>query len=113
MSWRVVSILGAGALWLALGGCTNDTVKKVKAMADRACGCHDAECAKKVEEDFWAFVKTGQKQGSQGDRDEVQAEYNRLRECVTRVRSSSSGTDAPENAPAPAAGAADGKEPAR
>lgn len=105
MSCRRVSILAAGALALALaaGGCGNETVDKVTGMADQACACREAACADKVEKDFWDFVKAGQKQGSQSDRDEVQAQYKRMRECLTRVRSAADVTT-PAEAVAPETG---------
>lgn len=84
---KLPSILGPAVLLLALGACSNDTVEKVKRMADRACECRDAACADKVEKEFWDFAKGGQKQGSQSERDDVQEQYARMRECIVKIRS--------------------------
>jgi hypothetical protein len=102
---RALSILGGGALMLALGGCgTSDTVKKVGAMADRACACRDAACADAVDKEYWELVKTNPK-GTQDERDEAKQHYDRMRECIVRARSASPGGG--PAAPAPA-----GAEPA-
>jgi len=74
------------ALFLALGCSKNETVKRVKAMADRACACTDAACADAVEKEYLDLVKEGQKRGSDDDRDEVAKDYSRMRTCITKAR---------------------------
>lgn len=110
---KALSILGSGALMLALAGCgTSDTVKKVKAMADRACACPNAACADKVDKEFWELVKTGQKRGTQSERDEVKTDYTRMRECIEKARSSATGTAAaPAGQPAEGGSAEGGSAP--
>jgi len=73
---------------LALGaGCAkNETVKRVKEMADRACACTDAACADAVEKEYLDLVKEGQKRGSDDDRDQVAKDYSRMRTCITKAR---------------------------
>ncbi len=74
-------------------------------MADRACECPDAGCADKVEKEFWDYVKTRQKRGTQDERDEIKGHYNRMRDCIAKVRSSAPAAGQPAEAKAPAAGA--------
>src|SRR5688572_19744413 len=88
MRTRTSSIVRACALLLALGGCSNETVKKVQGMADRACQCADAACADKVQKEYYDFAKANAKsQGTQDERDEVEQAYNRMNECMVRARS--------------------------
>ncbi|HTE51921.1 MAG TPA: hypothetical protein VK698_13795 [Kofleriaceae bacterium] len=97
------------ALLLAFGGaCTNETVKQVEAMASRACECRDAACADKVEKEFWEYAKGNQKRGTQEERDEIKAHYNRMRECIAKARTGTRGQpnrEQPAGATPPAAGA--------
>ncbi len=74
-------------LFLALGCSKNETVKRVKEMADRACACSEAACAEAVEKEFLDLVKEGQKRGSEDDRKEVADAYNRMRTCIAKARS--------------------------
>lgn len=76
------------ALSLALGAaCSkNETVKRVKGLADKACACTDAACADAVEKEYLDLVKEGQKRGSEDDREEVAAAYSRMRTCIARAR---------------------------
>lgn len=98
---RALSILGGGALLLALAACgTSDTVKKVGALADRACACRDVACVDAVDKEFWEMAKTPRR-GTQDERDEVEEHYARMRECIVKVRSASPGAvPAPAAAPA-------------
>ena len=91
---RIHSILAACVLGLALGaGCSNDVVKKMGELADRACACNDTTCADKVDKEFWDYAKkNADKRGTQEERDEIQGHYNRVRECITRARA---GAEAP------------------
>jgi hypothetical protein len=101
MSTRTSSIVSACALLLALGGCSNETVKKVQGMADRACQCADAACADKVQKDYYDLAKANAKsQGTQEERDEVEQAYNRMNECLVRARSGGGqeGAASPEGA---------------
>lgn len=105
MSIRTPSILCAWALLLALGGCSNETVKKVQGMADRACQCADAACADKLLKEYYDFAKANAKtQGTKDERDEVEQAYNRMNECLVRARSGGA-------APEPAAAAPEGAAP--
>jgi len=113
MSTRLSSILGACALTLALVGCSNETVKKVQGMADRACQCADAACADKVQKEYYDFaVANAKSQGTQDERDEVEAAYSRMNDCLVGARSSGA---APEGAAPAGEGAApaDGEEPGK
>ncbi len=76
----------AVALLLALGCSKNETVKRVKEMADRACACSDATCADAVEKEYLDLVKEGQKRGSEDDRDAVAKDYSRMRSCIAKAR---------------------------
>ena len=102
-----VLLLGVGLGALA-GGCSNETVKRVKGLADEACACTDAACGDAVEKKYLAMVKEGQKRGTEDDRKEVEAAYARMRECIAKARGAGAG---PEGAAAggaadPAAGGA-------
>ena len=90
---RRLDILAVLAL---LGACSNETVRKVEALADRACACTDAACADGVEKEYYALLKEGQKRGSEDDRDKVEDAYNRMRECIAAAR----GSGAPPAPPA-------------
>jgi hypothetical protein len=87
------SIGCAVALVLALGaGCsTNETVKRVKAMADKACACSNAACADAVEKEYLDLVKEGQKRGSEDDRQEVAESYARMSGCIAKARAGAGG----------------------
>jgi hypothetical protein len=80
--------LGVGAL---ASGCSNDTVKRVKALADEACACTDAACGDEVDKKYLALVKEGQKRGSEDDRKEVEAAFARMRECIAKARTAGPG----------------------
>ncbi|HLU66290.1 MAG TPA: hypothetical protein VKZ63_08430 [Kofleriaceae bacterium] len=95
----VIAALGLSA------ACSNETVEKVKALADEACACGDAACADAVEKKYMDLVSEGQKRGSQDDRKEVEEAYNRMRECIAKAR-----TAAPEPAEPGAAEGAEGAE---
>lgn len=106
----------AVAVTVGATGCSNDTVKRVEEMADRACACPDADCAGQVEKEFWAFAKeAGQKRGTKDDRDQVQQHYNRMRECIVKTRSAPPAGDprgaGAEGAATGAAGAAGSDAP--
>lgn len=65
---------------------TNETVKRVTGLADKACACTDATCADAVEKEYVDLVKEGQKRGSEDDREEVAAAYSRMRDCIASAR---------------------------
>lgn len=103
-------ILVALAFLVAAAGCSNDTVKKVKEIAGRACACPDAACAGEVEKEFWAFAKEeGKKRGTKDDRDEVQQHYNRMRECLVKARSAAPAVAPAGAGAAPASGSGDAR----
>ena len=97
-----ILLLGVGLGALA-GGCSNETVKRVKGLADEACACTDAACGDAVEKKYLALVKEGQKRGNEDDRKEVEAAYARMRECIAKARAAGPGAEGAE-----AGGAADG-----
>jgi len=81
-----VSLLLVVVLALA-GACSkNETVKRVKGLADRACACTDAACADAVEKEYLDLVKEGQKRGTEDDRTEVAEAYSRMRDCIASAR---------------------------
>lgn len=75
----LVALLGAGCS-------TNETVKRVKGLADKACACTDKACADAVEKEYLDLVKEGQKRGSADDREEIAEAYSRMRDCITAAR---------------------------
>lgn len=84
---RARSILVPLLLALA-GGCSNEVVGKVEEMANRACACRDAACADKVEKDFYDFSKANAKaRGSDEEHKQTREHYNRMRECIVKLRS--------------------------
>ena len=88
--------IALGALLLAAACSENETVKKVEALADRACACTDAVCADAVEKEYYALVKDGQKRGSEDDRDKVESAFERMRDCIAAARTKAPGApDAP------------------
>ena len=102
------ALLLLAALAIAAGCSTNETVKRVKGLADKACACTDAACADAVEKEYLDLVKEGQKRGSDDDREEVAAAYSRMRDCIASARTAGKAAPAaPPAAPAPAP--ADGK----
>lgn len=88
------------AVLLGLGACSNEVVKKVGEMTDRACACRDAACADKIEKEYYELAKTPAK-GTQGERDEVKEHYNRMRECIARARSGAEAQPKPGATPPP------------
>ena len=86
------------------GACsTNETVKRVKGLADRACACTDAACADAVEKEYLDLVKEGQKRGTDDDRTEVAEAYSRMRDCIASARTGEKAKGAAEQAPDKAA----------
>ena len=82
-----VSMLLLPVLLALAGGCSkNETVKRVKGLADRACACTDAACADAVEKEYLDLVKEGQKRGTEDDRTEVAEAYSRMRDCIASAR---------------------------
>lgn len=75
-----------GLVLVLLAACSNETVRKVEALADKACACTDAACADAVEKEYYALVKQGQKRGSEDDREDVEAAYGRMRDCIAAAR---------------------------
>ena len=79
---------------LGLAGCSNQTVKKVKALADRGCACQTTACADKVNADYRELASHPAR-GSADDRDAIQKDYNRMRMCLTKVRAKALGQKKP------------------
>ena len=74
------------AVLLVAGCSTNETVKRVQGLADKACACTEAACADAVEKEYVDLVKEGQKRGGEDDRKEVEVAYNRMRDCIASAR---------------------------
>ena len=83
------------ALALAAGCSNNETVERVKGLADKACACLDAACADAVEKEYLDLVKEGQKRGSEDDRAEVEQAYSRMRDCIASARTGGGTETAP------------------
>jgi hypothetical protein len=100
---RIILLLVVGAF----AGCEDETVKRVAALADEACGCGEAGCADAVEAKYVELVKEGQKRGSADDRKEIEKAYARMRECIAKARMAApegragneAGTPSPNPAP--------------
>lgn len=75
------SALLLGALFAL--GCSSTANKKLDEIADRACTCQDAECAKKIGEDLAAWGK--QYNGAKGDQEQADKAYERLMGCLNKV----------------------------
>ena len=80
------ALLLLAALVIAAGCSSNETVKRVKGLSDKACACTDAACADAVEKEYLDLVKEGQKRGSDDDREEVAEAYSRMRDCIASAR---------------------------
>ncbi|HEY8144890.1 MAG TPA: hypothetical protein VIG06_19560 [Kofleriaceae bacterium] len=93
-----VSMLLLVVLALAGGCSSNETVKRVKGLADRACACTDATCADAVEKEYLDLVKEGQKRGTEDDRTEVAEAYSRMRDCIASARTGEKAPAAAEQA---------------
>jgi hypothetical protein len=64
-------------------GCSRTANKKLDEIADRACACQDAECARKIGEDLAAWGK--QYTGAEGDQEQAAKSYERLLGCLNKV----------------------------
>ena len=100
-----VSILLRPVVLALAGACSgnNETVKRVKGLADRACACTDAACADAIEKEYLDLVKEGQKRGTDDDRTEVAEAYSRMRDCIASARTGEKAPGAGEKAPDKAA----------
>ena len=65
-------------------GCSSDANKKLDEIADRACACKEAECAKKVSEDLQAWAKNAE--GKRGDNEAAQKSMGKIMGCITKAR---------------------------
>ncbi len=78
-----ISALALGTL-LAVG-CSGDTNRKLDEIADRACACADAACAKKAGEELAAWMKEAK--GSRGDRGKAEQSFARATSCLMKTGS--------------------------
>ena len=65
---------------LTAAGCSKDVTKDVENLADRACACKQADCARKVIADFVSLAENNK--NATGDEDKAQAAARRMGTCV-------------------------------
>jgi hypothetical protein len=81
---------------LFIFGCSSAANKKLDEFADRACACKDAECAKKVEEDFTKWLADNK--DATGDEDKAKKSAARMATCIAKARLGKAGEKAMEKA---------------
>ena len=96
-------------------GCSSSANKKLDEFADRACACTDAECAKKVEDDFQKWLSDNK--DATGDEDKAKKSATRMMSCLMKVKLGKAGEkmekmDKPADPAAPADKPADPAAPA-
>jgi outer membrane murein-binding lipoprotein Lpp len=67
---------------LALG-CSKAANNKLDEIADRACACKDAECARKIADEFAAWRK--EYEGAKGDQAQAEKSTTRIVSCLMKV----------------------------
>jgi phage shock protein A len=77
-----ISAFILGTLFIC--GCSSEANKKLDEFADRACACKDAECAKKVEEDFTKWLSSNT--DAKGDEDKAKKSAARMATCIAKAR---------------------------
>ncbi len=83
----IAAILSMSA-FLALGaGCGNDLVKKFEDLADEACKCKDAECAKGIGEKMMKILEGVDKddEPSKGDQEKIMKAMDKIQKCTTKL----------------------------
>ncbi len=78
-----ISALALGTL-LALG-CGSPANRKLDEIADRACACADAACAKKIGEELAAWMK--EYEGARGDQGKAEKSFARAMSCLMKTGS--------------------------
>lgn len=78
-----ISVLALATL-LALG-CGSPANRKLDEIADRACACTDAACAKKIGEELAAWMK--EYEGSRGDQGKAEKSFARAMSCLMKTGS--------------------------
>jgi hypothetical protein len=81
---------------LFIFGCSSEANKKLDEFADRACACKDAECAKKVQEEFTKWISDNKE--AKGDEDKAAKSFARMSTCVAKARLGKAGEKAMEKA---------------
>jgi hypothetical protein len=77
MRWLVL-----GSLFL-LGSCGRDVTKDIEKLADRACECKDADCAKKVVDELVTLAQNNK--NARGDSERATKAATKLGECVIKA----------------------------
>lgn len=80
---RISALLLGSLLFLGIG-CSSDANKKLDDIADRACACKDATCAKKVSEDLQAWAKDAE--GKRGDTEAAKKSIGRIMTCISKAK---------------------------
>jgi len=75
-------VLGMG-LMAMVAGCGADVTKDIEALANRACECKDAACAKTVVDDLVKLAENNK--NARGDEEKVAKDAQRLGECVVKA----------------------------
>ena len=82
--FRSMLILCAAAmLTMVTASCSNDVVPKAEELAERACACETAECAKEVNAEVESFLRdaTGERL-SERDEKRLNAAANQIGTCI-------------------------------
>jgi hypothetical protein len=64
-------------------GCSSAANRKLDEIADRACACKDAECARKIGDEFVAWGK--EYRGAKGDQAQADKAFERIVGCLVKV----------------------------
>ena len=91
-------------------GCSSSANKKLDEFADRACACKDADCAKKVEDDFSKWIEANK--DATGNEEEAKKSATRMMTCVMKAKLGKAGADAMDKAKEGADKAKEGAEKA-
>lgn len=82
-----ISALLLGTLFAL--GCSSSANKKLDEFADRACACKDADCAKKVEDDFQKWLSDNK--DATGDEEKAKTSATRMMSCLMKVKLGNAG----------------------
>lgn len=77
-----ISALILGSLFAL--GCSSSANKKLDEFADKACACKDADCAKKVEEDFSKWLEANK--DATGNEEEAKKSATRMMTCIMKAK---------------------------
>jgi hypothetical protein len=78
----ILSPLLALGLLLAVSGCGKDLTKDIESLAERACACADADCARTVLADLVKLAEANP--NPKGDQDKVTKAAQKLGMCVVQ-----------------------------